>query len=385
MIRFDLAALLTPLSIEEFRCQVLGRRPLDPSYDTLNRDRTRLFDWDSLNNVLATAAAVCGAGPESPIEVVVAGRRLGAQALCAPARQGQRRRVDSARVTHALRGGGRLGVQHLETFDPAVADLCDDISRRLRVSPQARLWACWSSPWPPRFEAVSDDVIVVQLAGRCRWDVRNSAGGSSPTPNARILEAGAIAHVPRAWSVRMTPVEFPVMQMLLALTPPAEDTFRHWVGARLLEADDSLREPLPSDPQYRAAEEAALLARLAEACSDPVRLTQFHAEQDAAAFEARPTFGLPWTATRSVLPPNEVVLKLNGPRLPRVEPAAGGAVFYMRGKRFKLGAAVSAALSPLFEGRTLSVGELVAAGPPVAVREALVDLLLAGHIAPAAG
>lgn len=383
MSRFDLASILAPLPVEAFKGEILASHPLLPGETAVDPARARLFDWDALNQVLAIAAAVCSPGPDGPVEVMVAGRRLGPEALCRPSREGERRRIDPARLTHALRAGGRLSLLGVEVFDPRVAGLCDDISRRLRVAAQADIQACWSSPQPPRFEAAPVDRLVIQLAGRRRWDVRSPDG--EPVAAGGALEPGAVAYVPRGWSVRAVPLEQPAMQMVISLVPSSEDALRRWAAARLLEADPSLREPLPEDPQARAAEEAALLARLATACADPALRARFQDEEDAAAMEPRPAFGLPWTGTRGVLPPEDVVLRLTGPRPPLVRPTQDGAEYRMRGKRFELSAAVAAALSPLFEGQAASVGELLAAGPAEAVREALADLLLAGCAAPEPG
>ena len=191
-----------------------------------------------------------------------------------------------------------------------------------------------------------------------------------------------MAYVPRGWSFRNTPLDLPSVQLFVEITPPTTAELVEWMAARLLEDDDRLREALPDDPAERIKTEKALLERVATACEDRALLDRFGMEWDAAAVERRAWLGLPWTATKAVLPGPDVTLRLNGPRFAVTRKIQAKVEFRMRGSRFELDESVAEALAPLFAGQSVTVGQLLSSGSSDSLRAALIDLLLAGHVVP---
>lgn len=375
----DLTALLAPFTMADFMQQALGTRALVTSGSRHDQARAGLLGWPAFNDLLATAVLLPDAGTHKRVEVRIADRRLGPDDLCRAARlPGMPRPVDPSRLTHAVRSGARLIIRDVEAMHKEVARLAQDIGRHLRMSVTARLEAAWQSPWYARFETAETDFLLVQLAGSQDWATRPA--DSLQSPQATPLAPGGLAYVPKGWSFRNRATIFPTLQLYLDLSLPMTGDLMSWLAARLLAEDDALRDPLPEDPTDRAKEEAALLLRLSAACEDKAMVERFRAEQDVAAVEPYPWFGFPWTATKDVIPAEDAVLRLNGPRFPEIHAGAERVEYRMRGACFELDKQVAETFAPLFAGEARTVGQLLAGPSPDALREALVDLLLAGHI-----
>ena len=375
----DLATLLAPITIADFTRQAFGTRSFVTANTRHDRARAELVDWPTFNDLLAGAVLGPDGGTHARVEVRVADRRLGPDDLCRPARApGSPRSIDPSRLTHAVRGGARLVLHEVEALDKKMARLAQDIGRQLRISVTARLEAAWQSPWHARFETAETDFLLVQLAGSQDWAMRSPDHGQGP--EATPLMAGALAYVPKGWSFRNRAMTFPTLQLYLELSPPTTSDLMCWLAGQLLAEDSTLRDPLPEDPRARAQEEAALLRRLTKACEDKAWVDRFRAEHYAAAIESYASFGFPWTATRDVIPPGDASLRLNGPSFPETHVEPDRVEYHMRGARFVLGRQVAEAFAPLFAGETKTVNQLLAGPQPDALREALIDLLLAEHV-----
>jgi hypothetical protein len=379
----DFAVLLAPLAIADFTRKVLGVRSFVATSGRNDGMQAGLVGWREFNDLLAMAVLAPDAGTGGRIEVRVAERRLGPEDLCRSAPMpGKQRPIDPARLTHAVRGGARLVIHEVEAIHRAVARLCEDVGRHLRASVTARLLAVWQSPWHARYETAGADLLLVQLAGSQRWETRPGPAMAVHAQEANTLEPGAVAYVPRGWLFKNRSIAYPTLQLFLEVSLPPTRELVAWVAARLLEEDSTLRESLPEDPVARANEQAEILKRLAAACEDSALIDRFRTEQNAAAVESRAWFGFPWTATRDVLPTEDVVLRLNGPRFPETCTKPDRVEFRMRGARFELDERIADVLAPIFAGQTRTVGQLLTGQLTNALREALVDLLLAGHIVP---
>jgi hypothetical protein len=318
----------------------------------------------------------------------------------APGRRATTRRVDPAAVTDLLRRGATIGIDSLEDIHEPVARFAEDVERTLCETVSVNLYASWRETSGLGYHWDNQDAFVLQVEGRKQWEVFGQTrrfphyrdpGTGRGRPDAEVvwegwLGRGDLIYLPRGWWHRVVTPEGGALSLTVRVFRRTGLELLEWLAEELREVE-VFREDLPR----LAARDGRLayLARLREAllvAFDGDVLDRFFDEQDARARPRRPTYGLPWTAAREVLPPtDDVVVRILAPRRPVLRPTAEGFELRAMGRAWPLSAAQVDVLSPLFDGRPCPLTRLVSIDAGRLGRDGLraliADLVLDGLLA----
>ena len=190
--------------------------------------------------------------------------------------------INPGKLAACLSSGATLVLDCVEELAPRVRGLAASFRGALHAGNYVNLYAGWHSQNGLDLHWDSQEIMVLQVAGRKRWQVfaptrRNPLPDDSeapPRPTAPpawdgMLEDGDMLYIPRGWWHVAFPVGEPSLHLTVATIPPHGFDLLHWLVGRL-RSHEAVRADLPrlDDPRGQAAYLKVLRPLLAEALSD---------------------------------------------------------------------------------------------------------------------
>jgi hypothetical protein len=271
---------------------------------------SKLLDWQAVNRMLET----CPLDP-ARLRIVKEGKVVDPSAL----RRGSGEFSDlSPGVLDFLRDGATLIINGVQQLHKPVALLTQRLERIFRAPIAANLYAGWHSSRGFDLHWDDHDVLILQLAGEKHWELhglterypvdRKLAVANPPTAGAvwkDRLRDGDVLYIPRGvWHIAY-PCDQPTLHLTIGIQTPVGIDFIRWVANNLVEIDE-MRMDLPrlASPVEQAEYLQRIRLRVATALGDDGLLNKYFDHLDSLA-QPRLGFGLPWSATDGVLPPDE--------------------------------------------------------------------------------
>lgn len=328
---------------------------------------TGLLTWDDLNAILERHRL-------SPPRFKLAqdGRSLDPGRYLSPGLGGTPR-LDSGKFAACLAGGATLILDAVEELAPRVRDLSDSFREVLRSGNYVNLYAGWHSQNGFDLHWDSQDTVILQLAGRKRWQVYKPTRlhplqediEAPPRPTGSpvwdgLLEDGEALYIPRGWWHMAYPVNEPSLHLTFATIPPNGMDLLRWMVAKL-PRHEMVRQDLPAldNAAGQKAHLETLRGLLAEAMDDDL-IAAFRREWEADSFP-RPHIDLPGAPYAQLGPIDDgsTIRLTAGHRLAFI--AAGTNVeFKANGKLYVLPADLVPALELLRDTRAVPVADLTA-------------------------
>lgn len=275
-----------------------------------------LLTWPDLNKILglhqldAPRLRLARDGQPIPAESFInyhQARRLNSPPLT---------RLRSSELTEHLQNGATLILDAVDELHSPVAELAANIEKVLRARIQVNMYAGWRTS--PGFDLHWDghDVLILQISGRKHWKVypmtrEHPVQGDPKKENPPdtplwegMLEDGDVLYIPRGWWHVAVPLDEPTLHLTVGIHRATGLDFFSWYAGRLRSSRD-VRSDLPR--LGTASDKQAHLQKLSKAWEqswEPGLLDEYFGHLDTQA-RSRPHFGLPWTATPGVLPPED--------------------------------------------------------------------------------
>ncbi|MGY8685921.1 cupin domain-containing protein [Bradyrhizobium sp. UFLA05-153] len=375
----SLSRLLYPMTVTDFRAEVLGRRALHTSsgLDAL-RDAP---GWGAFDGWLASAIARGAAraartgsvlGPEH-YTTRTTGRRGGQ--LCAP---------DPSAIREAFEAGYSFIVNGIERHDLWIAEFARQIGQLCGGRVEANVYAAGpagTEAFPMHWD--DHDVMVLQLAGSKDWEIAPAtldapligAPGEDVLAPAlherKTVARGDLLYLPRGWWHRAVARGEGSLHISFGIARPLRlDLLRALAEIALESAPLRADIALDATGQLSAADRNALRAAVNEALDDD-RLDMLLAKtMDALHPPALCGLG-------SFIPEGDAWLCWQGPVPLPVLPSVDGVRVLLAGHEFALSANFGPALVALAQIGPRQRSALLAAMPvPREAAEALLDQLL---------
>jgi len=264
MIDFD--AAIAPLPRRAFIAEYWNRAPL-PQRGEAGRF-SALLDWDGLSHILETHQIT-----PPRLRVVRDGESV------EPARylqEGRDQRLDVRGLIQSLRTGATLVLDGIHAMVPQIGALTADCAEALGSAVTANLYAGMRGSRGFALHWDSQDVLILQLAGRKRWrvhaptEVNPLRGALAPLPEGDpdwegVLENGDSLYLPRGWWHAAEADEAPSLHLTVTIVPPRGVDFVAWL-VRELDNSPIARADIP----HATAKEArsSYFNRLAEAITE---------------------------------------------------------------------------------------------------------------------
>jgi ribosomal protein L16 Arg81 hydroxylase len=309
-------------------------------------------------------------------------------------------RIDPVALNELLRDGATLIVDAIDEMVESVAALCASLEQTLHEHVQANAYVAWRTSRGFDLHWDDHDVLVIQIAGRKRWqvyevtreaplfrDVEFDRDGPSKLAWEGTLEDGDVLYLPRGWWHVALPQDEPTLHLTLGVNNRTGIDLLGWLQD-VMRNSLTFRRDLPrfasQDEQMRHAEllRDELLARWT-----PHLLQQFFQDSDRQA-KARPHFSLPWSAEHNVLPEDDTSrVILTAPREVELVRSEDGATWTLEalGCQFTFAESAESIVRAILNRRSTSIDELVKVGQPQFnrddVRTFLADLVLKGLLA----
>lgn len=247
-----------------------------------------VFSWDELNGLLEQQRLT-----PPLLKLMQEGRPLDPSVYSSPG-WGNVPRVDPGRLIACLGGGATLVMACAEDLSQRVRRLSDALRDVFHAPNYANLYASWHAQKGLDLHWDSQDILVIQLAGRKHWEVYaptrdhplqgdiEAARKPSGKPDWEgDLEDGDILYLPRGWWHVASATSGPSLHLTFGTVGPTGVDFLKWLGERM-RAEAIMRRDLPaaSDSAGQAARLEELRAAVNRAMSDAA-LTQFLQEKQA--------------------------------------------------------------------------------------------------------
>src|SRR5216684_1305107 len=369
-----LADVLGPVGTDEFLKQDLGKK--FRHFPGSAGKFAPLLTWPDLNQILSThqldapRLRLARDGQPIPPDTFI---------YYHPARRPnspQLTRLRSKELTEHLQNGATLILDAVDELHSPVAELAANIEKVLRARIQVNMYAGWRTS--PGFDLHWDghDVFILQVSGRKHWKVypmtrEYPVQGDPKKENPPdtplwegLLEDGDVLYIPRGWWHVAVPLDEPTLHLTVGIHRVTGLDFFSWYADRLRSNSD-VRNDLPR--LGTDSEKQVHLQRLREAWARSWAssiLDEYFAWLDTQA-RSRPHFGLPWTATPNVLPPEDEgwSVKWLVPR-PLEQKAASDGTIVVRGngKEATFAAAAAPVLEALRSNGPCSFETLASAG-----------------------
>ncbi len=248
-----------------------------------------LLGWDELNAILEQHRL----GPPR-LRLSDGGKALEPSRYMSPGAGGVAQ-LNPGKLAACLSGGATLILDCVEEIAPRVRKLAASFRDALHAGNYVNLYAGWHGQNGLDLHWDSQEIMVLQVAGRKRWQLfaptrRNPLPDDSEAP-ARpagppvwdaVLEDGDMLYIPRGWWHVAFPVGEPSLHLTVATVPPHGMDLLQWLIGRL-RRHEAVRADLPQidDPHGQKACLDALRPLLAEALSDTA-IAEFRHEWEGA-------------------------------------------------------------------------------------------------------
>ena len=272
MLEFD--DVIAPLTREQFFADYWGKSFL-PTKGRSGRF-TDLLGWDELSSILEQQWL-------SPprLRLTHEGRAIEPFRYMSPG-VGGTLQLNSGKLSACLSGGATLVLDRVEELTPKVRKLSASFRDALHAGNYVNLYAGWHSQNGLDLHWDSQEIMVLQLSGRKRWqiyrptrinplqdDMEAPPRPAGPPIWDGMLEDGDMLYIPRGWWHVAFPVGEPSLHLTVATIPPHGMDLLQWLIGRL-RRHEAVRADLPrlDDARGQKAFLKALRPLLAEALAD---------------------------------------------------------------------------------------------------------------------
>ena len=235
-----------------------------------------LLGWDELNAILEQHRL-------SPprFRLTHEGRALEPFRYMSPGIGGQPQ-LNAGKLAACLSDGATLVLDCVEELAPRVRQLAASFRDTLHAGNYVNLYAGWHSQNGLDLHWDSQEIMVLQVAGRKRWQIHQPTRRdplpddieAPPRPQGApiwdgMLEDGDMLYIPRGWWHVAFPVGEPSLHLTVATIPPHGMDLLQWLVGRL-RRHEAVRGDLPQldDAGGQKAYLKALRPLLAEALTD---------------------------------------------------------------------------------------------------------------------
>ncbi|MER7819386.1 cupin domain-containing protein [Streptomyces sp. NPDC096153] len=264
----NLKDILQPMSQDVFLTEILGKRPYVSQGDELRF--ADLLPWPTINRILAEhrfeASRIRLFKDDKPVLPSVYNPEVASYPE-RPAFSWQRhRRLKVSPLIDSMRNGDTLRVGAVDELYEPVARLAASIEQVVRERVYASAFLCWGTSGAFSQHWDDNDVIVVQVAGRKRWDLyglTHSSPGhqdrqvvdSKPpevSPQQFLLTAGDFLYVPQGCWHKVVPDGDMSLHLSFGFTNRNGHDFLGWAIDEFRRDVEICRQRLP---RYRGDEE----------------------------------------------------------------------------------------------------------------------------------
>lgn len=237
---------------------------------------TDLLGWDELNRILEQHRL----GPPR-LRLIHEGHALEPFRYLSPG-MGGLPQLNAGKLAACLAGGATLVLDCVEELAPRVRGLATSFRSALHAGNYVNLYAGWHSQNGLDLHWDSQEIMVLQLAGKKHWqvyrptranplqdDIEEPPKPVSPPVWEGTLEDGDMLYIPRGWWHVAFPLGEPSLHLTIATVPPHGIDLLQWLVSKL-RRHEAARADLPQldDVQGQAAYLKALRPLLTEALTD---------------------------------------------------------------------------------------------------------------------
>ncbi|MEO6393213.1 MAG: cupin domain-containing protein [Pyrinomonadaceae bacterium] len=311
----DLAEILAPCGSAEFLRSTFGRTllvvPGQPG------KFSALLPWDSLNLILRQHRL------DSPrLRLFLEGKQVPVSAYLrhAPSKragQGPIPRLQARELTDKLREGATLILDAADELYEPLTRLAESLERTFGEHIQVNAYAGWQSS--PGFDLHWDDhdVLILQLYGQKKWEVRGptrlyplgrDAERNTERPERAVWEGilsdGHLLYIPRGWWHGALPLIEPTLHLTVGIHNRTGVDLLGWLQDEM-RSSELFRQDLPrfNSAEQRKEHGARMRSELISRFDD--RLIEEYFESRDARVQPRAVLGLPFTPTSDLLPPSD--------------------------------------------------------------------------------
>jgi ribosomal protein L16 Arg81 hydroxylase len=333
-----LHSILGELTTAEFLTQHFGQRfALLPG----RADRfAHLLSWQELNHLMETQTFTKATlrmkkgGADLPIDSY-----LSEITYQRPGRAATTTRISAAVITRELRDGATLIINQIQRASTPIAALAEDLERSLDARVNVNMYASLHNKHGFGCHWDNHDVLVLQVQGRKHWqvfgprpltplphetfDANERMTFTKPAWDGVITEGDAL-YLPRGWWHFAEPIGEPTLHLSVGIVKATGIDFLQWLVQRL-GAEEAVRKDIPRPDGDGFKSYIDVISRLiTSTLSQDETVAAFLKDRAVADGErVRVKFGLPWSATESVLPPSlEGTIHVTAPHGLRPYPSA---------------------------------------------------------------
>jgi cupin superfamily protein len=332
-----LAALLAPVTVEEFRSNYWRRRHL---FCRGSAGRfSGLLTWTEINRILEHHW-------REPFRFRLARQGRDLEPASYVDLEGVTPRVRARDVIDHLRGGATLSFDAIDEVHEGLGRLAESFERYFHGGTKINIYAGWRALHGLDLHRDNQEIFILQLDGPKRWllygdsidgidagELRRSSVPPAGAALDEVLRPGDLLYIPRGCYHVAVPMNEPVLHLTLGVKNRRTKDLGLWMIDRLRAsgiADDDV--PLLAGADERRRYSDAVRRALLEGL-EPDLVEQFHAES-GPHFKPRPSFSLPWAATPGLLPPGrDFQIRLTADGHPLATDGQTGAVEFRFGAR----------------------------------------------------
>jgi len=272
MLEFD--HVIAPLTRDQFLAEYWNKSLL-VSKGTPGRF-AELLDWDELNAILEQHRLY-----PPRFRLTREGRNIETFRYTTPSAGGIPR-LNAGKLAACLAAGATIVLDCVEELAPKVRQLVSSFRDALHASAHVNLYAGWHSQKGLDLHWDYQEIVVLQVSGRKRWQVYKSTR-LNPLPDDEeappkpvdapvwdgMLEDGDMLYIPRGWWHVAFPVGEPSLHLTVATEPPLGTHLLKWLMAKL-QLHEVVRAEVPrlDDAKGQIAYLNALRPLLCEALTD---------------------------------------------------------------------------------------------------------------------